>query len=1192
MPNLDLANLSLQGRHLIEASAGTGKTYSITRIYLRLLIEKKIPVEKILLMTYTRAATQELRGRIENTLRDAQKNWGMYEDDYWQRLYQQVEPRQAQLLLHQALLNLDQAAIFTIHAFCGRALQQYAFTSQTGLEVVLETNTQDLAYTALKDWLRVAMSQPEAYRQLEQHGWHTPEGFWDTFGNALTSQTPIFAASALSWHQAWYQNKADVRASLLDLEGQMIQATMSDAKSKAARLEQWQDLLNWLATKEFGPPSKDNLASIGGGRLGKAPELKPTIKALLDRINNASFQKNYLAYANQALVAPIVLAAVQKVRDAYQHAKNKQQVMEFDDLVRRLAECVNQPDNMALVDSLRQAYPVALVDEFQDTDSHQYAILNRLYEQSSNDTALFMIGDPKQAIYGFRGGDIHTYLNAAKTTDYQWHMDTNWRSSHAMVAAYNRLFTQGLGGRNVFGSGINYTDVKASEYASANVINNPKAMGAALTYVWLPTQTPTNERKHQHIAQWCVGEVQTLLQQGNFKASDIALLVRGAGEAQALQTALRQAHLASVYISDRSSVYASAEAIEMVRLLNGLLHCEDQRQLVRAASTHLWGGSVSLLAQLNVDDQRLIEVRSQMMQLRQLWLRQGAMALIIHLLKQRAVPPAYHKERYMTNMVQLAELLQKASNQASSALLLVEWLQQQCNETLTDSSAELRLESDAKLIQIVTQHGSKGLEYPVVFVPFASQAKDPLKRGTKNAQLFPYYHPQEHCQALIIGRDLDVCEQATAAAQEESLRLLYVAVTRAQYRCYIPVSDFKNGQLSPLGQVAFWSQADVGYPSQGQQQEPSQQVDWPEALAQLVNPEDSELLLIEEHLVQMPLSQIAKSSVAKKLTAQAFSGHIDANNNLLSYSALVRQLSYGSQAQQTSVKDRGDGSGQLVDVSHSQNQNRASKELRFTLAKGKNTGLLLHDILEQVDFSQPSWPSVMEVPLAKYHTMVGIGADDANKVECLQQWLEQCLAAAIPAIARTDIDTSASADASESSANQAGFTLSHLSPQQTLREAEFYFPLQHAKQSTLAQILSRHRGGLPTALPSHPVLQGMMHGFIDLIFEHEGRFFLADYKSNFLGDCLEEYHYQAMLEANQHHYYDLQYLIYSLALHRYLGQRIPTYNAATHFGGVYYLYLRGMSPKSTSGVYAKAISIEELNQLDHLFAGEIAGELP
>jgi len=1165
MPNLDLVNLPLQGRHLIEASAGTGKTYSITRIYLRLLIEQQIPVEKILLMTYTRAATQELRGRIEETLRHAQRHWGQHEDAFWQHLYQHTDAKQAQLLLHQALLNLDQAAIFTIHGFCGRALQQYAFTSQTGLEVVLEANTADLARTALQDWLRVAMRKAELYPLLEQQGWHTPKGFWDAFSGALLSQTPVFATSEDIWHQAWHDNKAQVRMSLLELEAQMIEATMADPKTNAARSAAWQDLINWLGTNEFGPASKESLGCLSLARLSKTPALKPVIKALAVRINNDAFKKSYLAYAQQAKVAPHILAAVNAVRAAYQKAKHKQQIMEFDDLVRRLSECVTAPENVSLVDALREAYPVALVDEFQDTDGHQYAILNRLYEQASQHTALFMIGDPKQAIYGFRGGDIHTYLNAAQAIDYRWHMDTNWRSSHAMVAAYNRLFLKAHE-QGLFGTGIDYTPVNGSAFATANEDNNPKAVGVALSYVWLPTQVLTNEHKYQHIAQWCVGEVQNILSQGHFKARDIALLVRGAGEAQALQKALQQAHIASVYISDRSSVYASLEALEMVRLLNGILHCEDQRQLVRAASTHLWGGSVALLAQLKCDDSALIKVRSQMMMYRKLWLNQGAMALIITLLKQSAVPPTQNKERYLTNMVQLAELLQKASNQASSALLLVEWLAQQCDGDQADASAELRLESDAKLIQIVTLHGAKGLEYPVVFIPFASQAKDPLKRGTKKAQLFPYYHPQKHCPALMIGTDPQLCEQATQAAQEESLRLLYVAVTRAQYRCYIPVSDFKNSELSPLGQVAFGRYGQDNVPA------------WPEALAQLTQSCDSTLVSIEEETVQqlMVLPRLKEAepnqelSQHRMLTTQQFTGRIDANNHLLSYSALVRQLSYGShnQVQQGSVKDRGDGSTALVDPI----QNPVSDALRFTLAKGKNSGLLLHDILEQTDFSQPHWANAIDVPLAKYHTMVGIAEDDTNKVALLVQWLEECLLAPMPSINPLKV--------------QEGFSLGQLLPHQTLKETEFYFPLQHAKQGTLANILSAHRGGVPTALPTHPVLNGMMHGFIDLVFEYEGRFFVADYKSNHLGDCLEDYNYRAMLEANQSHYYDLQYLIYSLALHRYLGQRVSHYNPEQHFGGVYYLYLRGMSPNKNTGIFAKAITPQELNQLDQLFAGD------
>jgi len=1164
---LDLINMPLQGRHLIEASAGTGKTFSITRIYLRLLLEQQLPVEQILLMTYTRAATEELRGRIQNTLRSAQQHWGEYEDEFWQQLYSQVEPQQAQLLLHQALLNLDQAAIFTIHGFCGRALQQYAFASQTGLEVVLETNTSDLAYTAMQDWLRVTMLHTQDYTQLEQHGWHTPAGFWDAFRGALLSQTPVSATSPQVWNQAWQQNKLQVRTELLQLEGQMISASMSDPKTAAVRLEQWQALINWLANPEFDYASKTHLGCLNGARLGKAPELKPQVKVLLQRINNEAFKTTYLKNAQQAAVAKLVLAGVQEIRLAYQLAKQQQQVIEFDDLVRRLSQCVNNASNQALVAALQQAYPVALVDEFQDTDGHQYAILDALYPAASSSSALFMIGDPKQAIYGFRGGDIHAYLQAALAVDYRWHMDTNWRSSEAMVAAYNGLFSGGEDTQPtaLFGAGIDYVKVQASAYAAANAADNPLAKGAAMHYVWLPTdgdtQPQTVQYKHQAIAQWCATEIHNILRQGGFVASDIALLVRNGGEAQVLQVALNKAGLTSVYISDKTSVYASPEATEMLRLLNGILFCEDQRHLTRAASTHLWGGSQHLLAQLVSNEDCQVDTRSQMMSLRQLWLKHGVMALLVHLLKHQAIAPTQYKERYMTNMVQLAELLQKASTQASSALLLVEWLQQQCDENTPDASAELRLESDAKLIQIVTQHGAKGLEYPLVFIPFASQYKDPLKRGTKQTQLYQYHNPQLGCPELMIGPDPAVTELTSTAAQQEAVRLLYVAVTRAQYRCYIVASDFKHGHLSPLGQM-------VGLTPDT----------WPETLAALAQPpsccftpeadSDTDSGLAAPLVSDQPAQP-------ETLLAQTFSGCIDRASNLLSYSGLVRNLSHQHQG---GAKDQGDGIGQLVQPvmvnSQIQQDQTPLQALRFSMAKGKNTGLLLHDILEQVDFSQAHWATAMEVPLARYHT-VNAGIDNCQLEAELSQWLDQCLLATLPAIGT----------ALNGKSQQPALCLQQLSSSQTLRESEFYFPLVKAKQGQLADLLSAHRGGLSTALPTYPILQGMMHGFMDLVFEHNGRYYLADYKSNHLGDCLDDYNHQAMLAANQDHYYDLQYLIYSLALHRYLGQRIAHYDPVIHFGGVYYLYLRGMTVGASTGVFATQVTVPELNALDRLFSG-------
>ncbi|HIG36064.1 MAG TPA: exodeoxyribonuclease V subunit beta, partial [Oceanospirillaceae bacterium] len=482
-------------------------------------------------------------------------------------------------------------------------------------------------------------------------------------------------------------------------------------------------------------------------------------------------------------------------------------------------------------------------------------------------------------------------------------------------------------------------------------------------------------------------------------------------------------------------------------------------------------------------------------------------------------------------------------------------------ENTPDASAELRLESDAKLIQIVTQHGAKGLEYPLVFIPFASQYKDPLKRGTTKTQLYQYHNPQLGCPELMIGPHPDVIKLTSMAAQQEAVRLLYVAVTRAQYRCYILASDFKHGQLSPLGQV-LGLQPDTWQETLAAIAQPSSCYFTPVAASDtntgLTSP------LVSDHQVQ-----------PQALLALTFSGCIDTASNLLSYSGLVRNLSYQHQG---GAKDQGDGIGQLVQAvtlnSQQQQDQQAPLELRFSMAKGKNTGLLLHDILEQVDFSQAHWATAMEVPLARYHT-VNASLDNSQLEAELSLWLEQCLLATLPIIGT----------AISGQSEQPALCLQQLSSSQTLRESEFYFPLVKTKQGQLADILSAHRGGLSTALPTYPILQGMMHGFMDLVFEHKGRYYLADYKSNHLGDCLDDYNHQAMLAANQDHYYDLQYLIYSLALHRYLGQRIANYDANTHFGGVYYLYLRGMTAGASTGIFETQVTVLELNALDNLFSG-------
>ena len=1192
--NLDPASLPLGGRHLIEASAGTGKTYNITRLYIRLLVERRLSVQQILVMTFTKAAIEELRGRIATELRRAAHGWGQLADadPFYAALEARVPRALAAPLLRNALLHLDEAAIFTIHGFCARVLKQHALASAMPMELEMEADTTEQALEAVRDWLRSIAHSP-AYAPLSERGWHTPEGFWQAFSRAIRSSGELLAADPATFQASGEALKAQVRQDLLSREGEIVSRLIDSHKEAAKRRGEWQTLLDWLALPELCAPPKAAMDFVNGNRYRGQADMQAWLqpfKALKEQLPTLADS------AANAAIYPLVQAGIVQIRARFTASKAQLGLMDFDDLITLLAERVTSAAGAGLVSVLRGQYPVALVDEFQDTDPQQYAILERVYlpgggggggEGDPAIPALFMIGDPKQAIYSFRGGDIFTYLSARAGADYCWHMDTNWRSVAAMVRGYNRLFwgaPLAAEAAPVFGYGIGYEPVKATPNASANraPLNDPPPASApdsepkALNYVWL-TPAPDDEEaaasvnadfRHQ-IAAWCSGEIHRLLSTPArlgtqpLQERDIALLVRTGTEAQIMQQALLDAGYASVYLSARDNIFASEEALELQQVLHGILACEESRALIAACATRLLGGDAERLAQLASDADALVTTRYQLLALRERWLGEGFIPMMMALIHDHLRPSPQRHERCLTNHIHLAELLQQASGNLRHPQQLLEWLGDQIRSGGADSQAELRLESDANLIRIVTQHGSKGLEYPVVMVPFANYPKDPLKFGNQGIEYFTYPPPAPAPAAGPVASGLPLQQlgrtpEAEQCAREEgfaeAIRLLYVAVTRAEQRCYLCAAPFKHSALSPLAQTLMRGHNPARDPDQPATGEP----DWPLELQQLVASEPGSSALIRVVTADLPgVCRAAPADSAASRRAALFSGQIERDWQLSSFSALTRSAAH-------SRRDRKDHDDDASAAAEAAPPAERELPLRFRLAKGAHAGNLLHDVLEHTDFSAPRWHESLRDPLLRF------GALDEADQPALQQWLQACLESELPPIA-----------------GRGGLTLADLSWPRTLREAEFYFPMQGTWLGPLAELLRQHRGAaqLPD-LPGYRRLRGMMHGFIDLIFEQEGRFYVADYKSTHLGNRLEDYTSAALQANNEAHYYDLQYLIYALALHRYLGARLEHYDPARHFGGVYYLYLRGMQPGSASGVFATPISTALLESLDQLFRSE------
>jgi exodeoxyribonuclease V beta subunit len=523
---------------------------------------------------------------------------------------------------------------------------------------------------------------------------------------------------------------------------------------------------------------------------------------------------------------------------------------------------------------------------------------------------------------------------------------------------------------------------------------------------------------------------------------------------------------------------------------------------------------------------------------------------------------------------------------------LLHWFEQQCNQANNDLEIELRLESDSDLIRVITQHGSKGMEYPYVFIPFATRHKDPLTFGNKSVSYIEY-----HDEKGNLCLSLDGSNEAKAAmsreAYAESIRLLYVAITRAEQRCYVFCCAFDAYHLSPLGKTLSLVEpikSDEGCLKQEsilsalqtiQSQAPNdigiRQVE--------LDGDDCSLITLTTDLSPNMVShppQLMNTGVMPCVSQ--FTGKIERDWWLSSFSALSRNMRHAG----VSLPDR-----DMTTTSLDSMEYTVQNKMCFKLAKGAHTGNLLHDILEHTDFSDPDWHTSLEKPLLTYGELKATGNHLNTSLtrftpDDLIEWLEVILSTPfITGGSLTTVDIELNHDkntginakqSTEQSAKQSTEQsskkitehntkqnpelpdsqqtvrlgcLADLTMQYTLRESEFYFPMQGQGTIALAKLLTDHRNRAernknklnqnyqqPVTLPNYQQLSGMMHGFIDLIFEYNGKYYLCDYKSNHLGDHFYDYQYDSLLNNIEQNYYDLQYLIYALALHKYLQQTL------------------------------------------------------
>ncbi|WP_088282650.1 exodeoxyribonuclease V subunit beta [Ideonella sp. A 288] len=1203
---LDVHTVPLAGVQLIEASAGTGKTWAICGLYLRLLLERQLEVQQILVVTFTKAATAELRERIRQRIAEAlahvQGSAPPGGDGFVRDLIARLrdagrEEDTLQRQLDLALQRFDEAAIFTIHGFCHRALLDTPFTTQQPFELDALTDDRELVQQVAFDfWRRHVAAEgvdPTLIAALDAKG-DTPERLaellrrrvakplaelrWPqaidapTNGDTLAALAEAVTTAGALWHAA----RSDILGLIPIGKGPLNASSYKDTTvaQAAAEWDAW--LQDGRAESVLAPPAggeKDAKVRL----LGTAALVKATNKGKTTPTHPFFTAAQQVLDARSAVLAGQRLARLRLLRrlltdgpEALREAKRARHVVAYDDLLSHLHQRLQPGASPGLAEALRTRYPVALIDEFQDTDPLQFDIFLTLHGQGHG--TLFLVGDPKQAIYRFRNADLHTYLGARQHTQGEHTLADNQRSSQGLIDAQNALF----GGHPAafMLPGLDYRPVGlGAKPRKAFVDTTPSALATAPLDVWL---LPRERSGHlplykdaavQAAIDATAAEIARLIGAGRrgeitiggqpLGAGDIAVLVRTRRQGSQVRQALAALGVGSIELS-QASVYQSPDAEELERLLLAVLQPSRERLLKAALATQLLGQDAAAIDALAGDEPTLLGWVQRFSAWRETWLRRGPGLMLRQMMAAERVAERLLRrpdgERRLTNLLHLVECLHQAAAEHPTPDALLRWLAgQRQDPTLGDEATQLRLESDQHLVQIVTIHKSKGLEYGVVFCPVLWDGHLRPQNATDGVE----YHDADGRTVIDFRKGFDgeyddaVVKQGIKLEDAaETLRLVYVALTRAVHRGCVVAGAYRTRTSKGGGSAKQAGRAVLNWLVAGQGRTPDawlQDKDGatPEAIDaawQALAARAAPGAIAVRALPRTVGTRLApEASAADPLAALPPPAPLPGAWRIGSYSALV----HGARHEQAAVDHDARAEAPVPDDAAEPAEPAPLADddiLRFP--RGAAAGECLHAVFEHADFARPEgWPGAIAQALQAHGAAlppVADAAEGALRQRMVARMLADVLATELPVGTARPL------------------VLAGVTPARRLNELAFHLPAPQLEPEALNRWLAAQ--GLPTPRLGFAPLRGFLKGYIDLVLEHDGRCFVVDWKSNHLGRTAAEHGPAAVGAAMASHGYHLQALLYALALQRHLRQRLAGYDHDRHFGGVLYLFVRGVRP--------------------------------
>ena len=1123
--NFNAITVPLAETNLIEASAGTGKTYSIAILVLRLIVEKNIPIQKILMVTFTKAAVAELEERIRKFIRLAQKasKGENIADETIKNIIQKARETQGEAqiakLLEHAVLFLDETSVLTIHSFCQQTLNQFAFETKQlfGVELISDLGNIILSETN-QFWRKHITNIPLELLDLLIKNGLSREAITKIVSNHLSGMKylayvsqPITAitdedfkdfTAQLSSIEIEISAKTEVLTAYLIQNKEAIynacERSSYAAKSILPHLENPESTINALC----GIRTKNYVSKIF------AIDFLDDLDSLCELLE----EKKIIA---SQILTKFYCFALSEILEGVSYYKSRYNQITYDDLIGNLHQALCLQPNPKLVACLQEKYQAVFIDEFQDTDKKQYEIFNKAF---ANNTILFYIGDPKQSIYAWRKADIFTYFDAKNDVDNLYSMNQNYRSSASYIDAMNHFFKPTSDFNTFHFEGktqqINYINVESPAKGNTGYLNIDNEVAAPLSIYQNKNKEENNAQLIIQIVKLLSGNCQLIDAKGNTKKvlpQDIGILVRSKSTGQEIKRLLAAHNIPAITIND-GKVLQTEDAKFVLYLLEAIF------EISVAAIHKALLSPFTLFTQeeiLKLNDELIISL---FRNYKNAWETTGIYSAINQFIKDFDVQNnllhiKVNGERILTNLLQISELLHKTQNAKNlTALELLSWLKRGIEGMeISGDEYEQRIENDEEAIKIVTIHASKGLEYNIVFAPTLDLSDEP----NKNIDLWSFRDPEEKDYFFAEKSILTDEQKALVKEQneQENRRLIYVAITRAVYKCYI----FKNTYYKNSSISKFIDKLKSD-------------------LNATVEMAESEEVTIPNFRYQ-PLTEAVKNTSSEpvnfSLTQQ--------NWRKMSYSMLRA-------SHDVSVKPK-----------NSNYEDEYSSFIFSKLKKGAKTGNMLHYIFENIHFNDNTkWDHVIDNALDLFLP---------QQKEEYSPFLNQMLVEILNAPISIDDDT---------------FKLADVNPYKCINEFEFDFDVNPFYPQSLTTLST---DDVLIDVKNFPEIEGLMNGKIDLFFEHKGKYYVLDWKSNYLGDNLENYNSENLALAMNENNYHLQYLIYTLAVKKYLESRLKNFNYKYQFGGVIYLYVRGMRANQNFGVFATKPSWKTLATLNHKLEG-------